>query len=69
MANMVTEEDRQVGAVLPPFSKIRKISCKVAKAVAVKAYDLGLATRLPRPDNLFDDIKNGIFDPTYTYYS
>ena len=69
LANMVTEEDRQVGAVLPPFSKIRKISCKVAKAVAVKAYDLGLATRLPRPVNLFDDIKNGIFDPTYTYYS
>ena len=54
--------------VLPPFSNIRKISCKIAKACTVKAYDLGLATRLPRPINLFDDIRSNVFNPAYTRF-
>mmetsp|Transcript_14743 Transcript_14743/g.37318 ORF Transcript_14743/g.37318 Transcript_14743/m.37318 type:complete len:116 (+) Transcript_14743:172-519(+) len=68
LANMATDEDRAEGAVLPPFSRIRKVSCKIAKAVAGKAYDLGLATRLPKPVNLFKDMKKTMFNPVYTKY-
>ena len=68
LAKMATDEDRAQGAVLPPFSRIRKVSCKIAKAVASKAYDLGLATRLPRPVNLFEDMKRTMFKPVYTKF-
>jgi malate dehydrogenase (oxaloacetate-decarboxylating)(NADP+) len=68
LAKMATEEDRAVGAVLPPFSEVRKISCKIAKAVAVKAYDLGVATRLPKPVNMFEQMKGKMFRPDYTRY-
>jgi len=68
LAKMATEEDRAVGAVLPPFSEVRKISCKIAKAVAAKAYDLGLATRLPRPVKMYQEMKGKMFRPDYTRY-
>jgi len=68
LANLVTDEDIAKGAVLPPFSRIRKISCKIAKKVAAKAYDLGIATRLPRPVDLHAEIKKSQFRPVYTKY-
>ena len=68
LANLVSDEDIAQGAVLPPFGNIRGISCKIAKKVAAIAYDLGLATRLPRPVNLHREIKEHQFRPYYTKY-
>ena len=68
LANLVKDEDIEQGAVLPPFSNIRTISCKIAKKVAAKAYDLGLATRLPKPVNLHTEIRKYQFRPFYTRY-
>jgi hypothetical protein len=37
----VTDEDRAVGLVYPPFTRIRKISAVIATAVAERSYELG----------------------------
>ncbi|KHN16636.1 NADP-dependent malic enzyme [Glycine soja] len=52
LAKQVSEENYKNGLIYPPFSNIRKISANIAANVAAKAYKLGLATRLPRPQNL-----------------
>ncbi|KAK4391720.1 NADP-dependent malic enzyme [Sesamum angolense] len=52
LAGQVTDEHCDKGMIYPPLSNIRKISAHIAANVAAKAYELGLATRLPRPDDL-----------------
>jgi hypothetical protein len=41
LASQVTNEDRAVGLVYPPFTRIRKISAVIATAVAERSYELG----------------------------
>jgi len=48
LADQVTPEHIDKGLIYPPFSIIRKISANIAARVAAKAYDLGLASQLPR---------------------
>ncbi|CAI8596972.1 unnamed protein product [Vicia faba] len=52
LAEQVTEENFEKGLIFPPFTNIRKISAHIAAKVAAKAYELGLATRLPQPKDL-----------------
>ncbi|GMN37137.1 hypothetical protein TIFTF001_006573, partial [Ficus carica] len=52
LAAQVTQENFDKGLIYPPFSNIRKISAHIAANVAAKAYELGLATRLPQPNDL-----------------
>ncbi|KAG6389409.1 hypothetical protein SASPL_150877 [Salvia splendens] len=54
LAAQATEENYAKGLIYPPFTGIRKISAQIAATVAAKAYDLGLATRLPRPKDLME---------------
>uniref|UniRef100_A0A453E6P1 Malic enzyme n=1 Tax=Aegilops tauschii subsp. strangulata TaxID=200361 RepID=A0A453E6P1_AEGTS len=49
LAAQATQENFDKGSIFPPFTNIRKISALIAASVAAKAYELGLATRLPRP--------------------
>ncbi|KAF2285339.1 hypothetical protein GH714_000161 [Hevea brasiliensis] len=49
LAAQVKQENFNKGLIYPPFSNIRKISAHIAAKVAAKAYELGLASRLPRP--------------------
>ncbi|XP_051132202.1 NADP-dependent malic enzyme [Andrographis paniculata] len=68
LAGQVTEEHYDKGMIYPPFTNIRKISAHIAANVAAKAYDLGLATRLPRPADLVKYAESCMYTPNYRSY-
>ncbi|KAL9324676.1 hypothetical protein ACSQ67_009533 [Phaseolus vulgaris] len=68
LAKLVTEENYEKGLIYPPFSDIRTISANIAADVAAKAYELGLATRLPRPQNLVKYAESCMYTPVYRNY-
>lgn len=68
LAAEVTEENYAKGLIYPPFTKIRKISAHIAANVAAKAYELGLATRLPRPKDLVKYAESCMYTPVYRNY-
>ncbi|PNY04270.1 NADP-dependent malic enzyme-like protein [Trifolium pratense] len=68
LANQVTEESYKKGMTYPPFTDIRKISANIAANVAAKAYELGLATHLPRPENLVKYAESCMYTPLYRNY-
>ncbi|KAJ9167877.1 hypothetical protein P3X46_019467 [Hevea brasiliensis] len=68
LAGQVSEENYANGLTYPPFSNIRKISAHIAANVAAKAYELGLATRLPRPENLVKYAESCMYSPVYRSY-
>ncbi|KAL8149630.1 hypothetical protein AgCh_006584 [Apium graveolens] len=68
LACQVTQEHYDKGMTFPPFSNIRTISANIAAKVAAKAYDLGLATRLPRPEDLVKFAKSCMYSPNYRIY-
>jgi malate dehydrogenase (oxaloacetate-decarboxylating)(NADP+) len=51
--------------LFPSFTEIRDISANIGAAVAAKAYELGLATRLPQPKDLVAYAKSSMYSPTY----
>jgi malate dehydrogenase (oxaloacetate-decarboxylating)(NADP+) len=51
--------------LFPSFTEIRDISANIGAAVAAKAYELGLATRLPQPKDLVAYAKSSMYNPTY----
>ncbi|KAK8535432.1 hypothetical protein V6N13_081562 [Hibiscus sabdariffa] len=68
LANQVSEENYDKGLIYPPFTNIRKISANIAANVAAKAYELGVATRLPRPANLVKYAESCMYSPVYRSY-
>lgn len=68
LAGQVTEEHFAKGMIYPPLTNIRKISANIAANVAAKAYELGLATRLPRPANLLKYAESCMYTPNYRNY-
>jgi len=68
LAGQVTKENFDKGLIYPPFSNIRKISAHIAANVAAKAYELGVATRLPRPENLLKCAESSMYTPSYRSY-
>ncbi|XP_044472076.1 NADP-dependent malic enzyme-like [Mangifera indica] len=68
LAKQVTDENYEKGLIYPPFSNIRKISANIAANLAAKAYELGLATRLPRPHNLLKYAESCMYTPIYRSY-
>ncbi|THU52939.1 hypothetical protein C4D60_Mb10t09180 [Musa balbisiana] len=68
LAQQVTQENFDKGLIYPPFKNIRKISAHIAANVAAKVYELGLATRLPRPDNLVKYAESCMYTPAYRNY-
>ncbi|XP_022754979.1 NADP-dependent malic enzyme-like isoform X1 [Durio zibethinus] len=68
LAKQVSEENYDKGLIYPPFSNIRKISANIAANVAAKAYELGVATRLPRPANLVKYAESCMYSPVYRSY-
>lgn len=68
LANQVTQEHYDKGMIYPPLTNIRKISANIAAKVAEKAYDLGLATRLPRPTDLLKYAESCMYTPNYRSY-
>ncbi|OIV89933.1 hypothetical protein TanjilG_00449 [Lupinus angustifolius] len=68
LASQVTQENYDNGLIFPPFTNIRKISAHIAASVAAKAYELGLATRLPQPKDLVKFAESCMYTPTYRNY-
>ncbi|KAJ4821235.1 Malic enzyme [Rhynchospora pubera] len=68
LAQQVTQENYDKGLIYPPFSNIREISAHIASNVAAKAYELGLATQLPRPKDLVKYAKSCMYSPVYRSY-
>lgn len=68
VARLVTDDDRAIGATLPPLHKIREVSAYVARAVAQKAYEGGFATDLPKPHSLLDRARGYMYNPQYRRY-
>ncbi|KZV58831.1 NADP-dependent malic enzyme, chloroplastic-like [Dorcoceras hygrometricum] len=68
LAAQVSQENLDKGLIYPPFANIRKISAQIAAKVAAKAYELGLATRLPQPENLVVYAESFMYCPNYRKY-
>ncbi|KAL0311933.1 UNVERIFIED_CONTAM: NADP-dependent malic enzyme [Sesamum radiatum] len=68
LANQATEENYAKGLIYPPFTNIRRISANIAANVAAKAYELGLASRLPRPKDLVSFAESCMYTPVYRSY-
>ncbi|XP_066370831.1 NADP-dependent malic enzyme, chloroplastic-like [Miscanthus floridulus] len=68
LAEQVMEEHFAKGLIFPPFTNIRAISACIAAKVAAKAYELGLASRLPHPDDLIKYAESCMYTPTYRSY-
>uniref|UniRef100_M4CHQ5 Malic enzyme n=1 Tax=Brassica campestris TaxID=3711 RepID=M4CHQ5_BRACM len=68
LAEQLKEEHYEKGMIFPPFRNIRKISARIAAKVAAKAYELGLATRLPQPKELEKCAESSMYSPSYHSY-
>ncbi|XP_015934969.1 NADP-dependent malic enzyme [Arachis duranensis] len=68
LAAQVSQENYDKGLIYPPFSNIRKISAHIAANVAAKAYELGLASHLPRPKDLVKYAESCMYSPGYRNY-
>ncbi|KAI9192202.1 hypothetical protein LWI28_019499 [Acer negundo] len=68
LAAQVTQENFDNGLIYPPFANIRKISAHIAAKVAAKAYELGLASRLPQPEDLVSYAESCMYSPVYRCY-
>ncbi|CAM8916537.1 unnamed protein product [Rhodiola kirilowii] len=68
LAAQVKDEYYEKGLIYPPFSNIRTISANIAAKVAAKVYELGLASRLPRPENLVKFAESCMYNPVYRNY-
>lgn len=68
LAAQVTQENYDKGLIYPPFCNIRRISAHIAANVAAKAYQLGLASRLPRPEHLVKYAESCMYSPVYRSY-
>ncbi|KAG6575510.1 NADP-dependent malic enzyme 4, chloroplastic, partial [Cucurbita argyrosperma subsp. sororia] len=68
LAAQVTQENLDKGLIFPPFTNIRKISANIAAKVAAKAYELGLACRLPQPKDLVKYAESCMYTPSYPNY-
>ncbi|XAR70835.1 Malate dehydrogenase (oxaloacetate-decarboxylating) (NADP(+)) [Bertholletia excelsa] len=68
LAAQVTDENYENGLIYPPFSNIRQISARIAAEVAAKSYELGLASRLPRPKDLIKCAESCMYSPVYHNY-
>ncbi|KAI4316085.1 hypothetical protein L6164_024101 [Bauhinia variegata] len=68
LAAQVTQENFDKGLIYPPFTNIRKISAHIAADVAAKAYELGLASHLPRPKDLVKYAESCMYSPVYRSY-
>ncbi|CAK9138091.1 unnamed protein product [Ilex paraguariensis] len=68
LVGQVMDEHLAKGMIYPPFTNIKKISAVIAAKVTTKAYELGVATHLPRPENLVKYAESCMYTPTYQTY-
>lgn len=64
LAAQVTDEDLDQGSLYPPLTAIRRVSARIAVAVAEQAYVEDLAT-VPRPADLLAHVEAQMYEPAY----
>ncbi len=67
LAEEVQESDLACGRVYPELNHIRRVSLRIAMAVAEEAWALGLA-EIERPDDLENFLQGQMFTPEYREY-
>lgn len=65
LSELVADTDLAVGRVYPRLSDIQEISVKIAVKVIERAYELNLATVLPKPEDLEQFVRNQLYDTDY----
>jgi malate dehydrogenase (oxaloacetate-decarboxylating)(NADP+) len=65
LAGMVTEEDMSVGRIYPPLKDIREVSTQLAASICQYAYDNGMATAYPEPENMEDFVRQHQYNTSY----
>jgi len=65
LANLVTEDDLEVGRMYPPLSKIKQVSIKIASKVAEEAYKEGMASTYPEPEDKESFIRSRLYNYNY----
>ena len=68
LARMVTPEALEEGGIYPELHDMRTISALVARAVAARAYEAGVATELPRPRDLEGAARAVMYNASYRPY-
>jgi len=68
LANEIGEDHLAKRQLFPSFTEIRDISAHIGAAVADKAYELGLATKLPKPKDLLGYAKSCMYSPAYRQF-
>jgi len=69
LASCVSAEELAQGNIYPSIKNLRDVSKKVAVRIAARAYELNLASKLPRPANLAVFIQDSMYFPRYPYLS
>ena len=62
---MVTEAHLNEGRVYPPLNTIRDVSTSLATKIIEYAYEEGLATTYPEPDDKLEYVRQHQFDTDY----
>ena len=62
---MVTEADLAAGRVYPPLSDVREVSTKLAAHILTYAYESGLATTYPEPQDKEQFVRDHQYSPDY----
>ena len=65
LADMVTEQDLQVGRMYPPLSSLKDCSIKIALKIMEEGYLDGIATTYPKPKDMETFIKNQLYNYDY----
>ena len=68
LARLVTNEERERGALLPSIEHARDVAAHVAATLASKAYQAGVATELPKPHDLLDRSYHWMYKAKYKKY-
>jgi len=64
LADQVTQQEIDQGALYPSLSRVREVSAHLAAAVAKVAYEQDMATK-ERPQDLFAYVSSFMYEPNY----
>ena len=65
LAKLVPQSQLDAGTLYPKLETIRAVSASIAAAVGEEVYRLGLATYMPRPENMYEFMQDHQYDVRY----